>query len=232
MEKVAVIGLGRFGTALARRLGVSRVQVIAVDRSPQLVSAIQDDVEVAVRLDTTDEQALRSQELEKVDVCVIAIGENFEAALLTTVLMKKLGVKKIICRAQTEFHAQIFLQIGADEVIQPETQAGEHLARRLANPHLRDVIVLADGFALIEIQAPAAMCGKTLKQLLLRAKYDVNLVAIKRPVPVDPSATEGSEAVGKREEIISVPQADDVIQPEDILVVVGSDQALSRLPKE
>ena len=134
MPKIAVIGLGRFGMELARQLGASGVQVIAIDRSPQLVNEVKDSVDIAVRLDSTDEHALASQEIDKVDVCVISIGENSESALLTTVLAKRMGVPKILCRAMTEFHAEIFRQIGADEVIQPEIQAGEHLARKLANP--------------------------------------------------------------------------------------------------
>lgn len=227
MQKIAIIGLGRFGMEVARRLGASRMQVIAIDRSLQLINEIKDDVEVAVRLDSTDEQALRSLEVDKMDTCVISIGENFEAALLTTVLVKKLGVKRIICRAQTEFHAEIFRQIGADEVIQPETQAGEHLARRLANPHIDDLVRLAEGFTLIELKTPGAFCGKTLKQLELRAKFNVNLVAIKRHKDVE---TENGTEV--KEEIISVPRPDDVIQPGDVLVVVGTDKSLSRLPKE
>ncbi|MCH8829515.1 MAG: TrkA family potassium uptake protein, partial [Planctomycetes bacterium] len=145
MQKVAVIGLGRFGMVLARQLAASGVEVIAIDRSQNLVNEIKDDVDVAVRLDSTDESALRSQDVHKVDVCVVAVGENFEAALLTTVIARKIGVPRVICRAQTEFHKDIFHQIGADEVIQPETQAGEQLARKLANPHIKDFISLAEG---------------------------------------------------------------------------------------
>ncbi len=226
MAKVAVIGLGRFGIELARKLGSSRTQVIAVDRSPQLINAIKDDVEVAVRLDSTDEIALASQDIDKVDVCVVAIGENFEAALLTTVLLKKLNVAKVICRAQSEFHAEIFRQIGADDVIQPETHAGEHLARKLANPQLEDVFILSDDHAIVEIQAPASFVGKSPQQLQLRNKYDVNLVVVKRPVPSVPDDETPPSST------ISVPRANQLIQEGDVLVVVGSDEAIAALPKE
>jgi len=227
VRKIAVIGLGRFGTELAKELAASGAEVIAIDRNRGLTDEIKDAVAVAVRLDSTDRVALESQEINKVDVCVVAIGENFEAALLTTVIVKQLGVPRVICRAQTAFHSEIFRQIGADEVIQPEMQAGAHLARKLANQHLEDFITLAEGYTLIELRAPAAFVGRTLSSLELRSKYEVNLVVIKRPVEIQ----QDGEVVVKPE-IISVPKPDDVIQQDDSLVIVGTDEALARLPKE
>jgi trk system potassium uptake protein TrkA len=225
VHQVAIIGLGRFGMALARQLGTSGVQVIAMDRNPHLVDDIKDDVDVAVRLDSTDREALLSQRINDVDVCVIAIGENFEAAILTTVIIKKLGVPRIICRAQSAVHAEIFSSIGADEIIQPETQAGIILGRKLANPQLEHFIELADGYSLIELRAPAAFLGKTLEQLGLRTKYQVNLVAVKRH-----DSTEENGKTVRRERIISVPRPGDIINPGDTLVLVGSHDALAALP--
>lgn len=227
MRKIAVIGLGRFGMELARRLSASGAQVIAIDRNTNLINEIKDDVELAVRLDSTDEAALRSQEIDKVDVCVVSIGENFEASLLTTVLARKLEIPQVICRAQTQFHADIFRQIGADEVIQPEQQAGQHLARQLANPHLQDFITLAEGFTLVELDAPKGFIGKSLQELSLRMHYDVNLVAIKRTVPTGKDGT-----VTEEEQVISVPRPDTLIEENDTLVLVGADEDLARLPKE
>ena len=227
MYKVAVIGLGRFGMVVARQIAASGGQVIAIDSDPELVADIKDDVDVAVRLDSTDEVALVSQEIDKVDICVVAIGENFEAALLTTVIAKNLGVPRVICRAQTAFHAEIFRKIGADEVIQPESQAGEQLARRLVNPHVEDFITLGEGFTLVELHPPAAFHNKTLQALSLRSRYGVNLVAIRRSRSVE----QNGQTV-RQEEIVSVPLAEDTIRPDDILVLVGSDEALARLPKE
>ena len=224
MPKVAVIGLGRFGLSLAKLLGNSGVEVIAIDRSSQLVDSVKDDVAVAVRMDSTDEEALAAQDVGKVDVCVVAIGENFEAALLTASSVKKLGVPYVICRAQTTVHAEIFRRLGADEIIQPEMQAGTELARRLANPHLEDSIQLGTGYSLIELRAPRAFQGKSLEQLNLRAKHAVNLVALKRPS----RTTDGSG----RMERIYVPLPSEIVQAQDILVFVGSDSALNELPKE
>lgn len=227
MNRIAIIGLGRFGMSLARHLAASGAHVIAIDRNANLVNEIKDEVDLTVRLDSTDQAALTSQEIHKVDVLVVAIGENFEAALLTTVIAKKLGVPRIICRAQTQFHEEIFRQIGAHEVIQPEAQAGEHLARTLAHPHIEDFIELGDGVTLLELRAPATFVGKTLQDLALRTRYGVNLVAIKR---IESLTRDGT--VVEEQRVLSVPRADDVIQPGDVLDIVGSDEALARLPKE
>jgi trk system potassium uptake protein len=228
VQKVAVIGLGRFGMELARQLAASGVEVIAIDRTGKLVDDIKDDVAVAVRLDSTDETALRSQDIQNVDVCVVAVGENFEAALLTTVIAKNLKVPRVICRAQTSFHADIFNRIGADEVIQPEMQTGQILARKLANPQIEDFISLADGFTLIEMRAPTAFHEKSVMELELRKKYNVNLVVIKR-IP----ETKGEDTPEvKPTAMVSVPKPDTVIKPDDTLVLVGPDESLARLPKE
>jgi len=227
VQKIAVIGLGRFGMTLAKLMSASGVEIIAIDIDRQLVNEIKDEVDVAVRLDSTDEVALRSQDIDKVDVCVVAIGENFEAALLTTVIAKKLGIPRVICRAQTQFHADIFRQIGADEVIQPEIQAGQYLARKLANPHIKDFIALAEGYTLIELEAPKAFVGKALQELALRGTYGVNLVAIKRSGKIE----QDGETI-EDTEVIGVPKASDRIEQGDTLVLVGNDEALARLPKE
>lgn len=222
MRRVAVIGLGRFGLMLARGLSELGVQVLAMDRSLQLVNEIKDDVDVAVRLDSTDREALLAQDINKMDVCVVSIGENFEASLLTTVLLLKMGVPRVICRAQSEVHAEIFRQIGAHEVIQPEMNAGAQLARRLANPRLNDVIPLGEDYSLVEVCAPQSWCGRALKDISLRQKYDVNLVAIKR------RKNAGTEDA---QEVISVPRPDDPILAGDLLMILGTHDAIAGLPR-
>ena len=228
MQRVAVIGLGRFGTSLAKQLAYSGAQVIAIDSSAQLIEEIKEHVPVAVRLDSTDDVALRSQGIEQVDIVVVAIGEDFESALLTTVILKKLGVRKIYCRAQTTFHAEIFRQIGADEVIQPELEAGEQLGRQLANPRLDDFLKLDDDFSLIELHTPQQFVGKSLKSLELRQKFSVNMVAIIRSTT---TTTEDGEEVTSRKMLPAL-DADEIIQDHDVLVLVGTNDALSKLPQE
>ena len=233
-QRIAVIGLGRFGTALARRLSLDGADVIAIDTEFALIEEIRDDVALAVRLNSTDEAALRSQEVDRVDCVVVAIGENFEAALLTTVICKKnLKIPHIICRAQTQFHAEIFRQIGADEVIQPEHHAGDMLGRRLAHPRINDYITLGDGFTVVEMAAPSAFVNKTIREIDLRSNYQVNMIAIRRqPKPDSDKPDSDSDKLASEPDLISVPGPNDRIQATDILLLVGSEKSLARLPHE
>ena len=225
MRRIAVLGLGRFGLNLARVMELNNVEVIAADLNPRLVEDVKDDVTLAVCLDSTDEEALAGQEIHRADVCIVAIGENFEASLLTATALKKMGAKYVIVRAQTATHAEIFRRLGADEIIQPETEAGRQLARRLANPQLEDLIELGDGYTLIQLRAPAAFQGKTLEQLALRNKYRVNLVAVKRQTNTDVADP------AQRSTTTYVPHGGYVIHPEDLLLLLGTDAALNNLPK-
>ena len=233
-QRVTVIGLGRFGMSLARRLSVHGAEVVAIDSEQSLINDIQDDVAIAVRLDSTDESALRSQEIDRVDCVVVAIGENFEAAMLTTVICKKnLQVPKVFCRAQTTLHAEIFAQIGADEVIQPEQDAGDMLGRRLAHPRINDYITLGDGFTVVEMLAPERFAGKTLKELSLRLNYQINLIAIRRAVELETSDNaDEADSAPKPTVLISVPGPNDRIQATDVLFLAGAEESLARLPQE
>ncbi len=224
MRRIAVIGLGRFGMTVARNLASLGAQIIAVDRSMARINEIKDEVDLAVRLDATDPEAITAQEIHKVDVCVIGIGENFEGALLTTVMLQKLGVPYLICRAKTEYHAEIFHQIGASEVIQPEASAGEQLSRRLAHPHLRDVIELGEGFSMVEVESPPSWSGRAINEIGLRANFQVNLVVIKRIDEPD-----GDEPA---QEFVSVPRPETVLEPGDRLLLVGANDAVKSLPHE
>lgn len=233
-QRVAVIGLGRFGMALARRLASHGAEVIAIDNDKPLIDEIRDHVGLAVQLDSTDEASLKSQEVDRVDCVVVAIGENFEAALLTTVICKRnLQVPYVICRAQTPLHAEIFHQIGADEVIQPEQNAGDMLGRRLAHPRINDYITLGEGFTVVEMLTPSKFVGKTVMENSLRANYSVNLIAIKKKAEEVPATSE-AEASGTKvpPKLISVPGPNDRIEADDILLVAGSEEALASLPKE
>jgi len=225
MRKVAVLGMGRFGRRLATELSAAGVEVLAVDKNYRLVEDIRDEVTIAVQLDTTDEDAMRAQNVSVLDVCVIAIGEGFEASLLTTLICKKLGVPTVIARAQNQMQADILQRVGADFIIQPENEAALRWSRKLSNPHLEDFIELDDDHGIIQLHAPARFRDHTLSELGLRSRYGVNLVAIKRLV--DAGETEDS---GKRS--IRIPRAEDKILTGDILVLVGTQKALAELPQE
>jgi trk system potassium uptake protein TrkA len=225
MKRFAVIGLGRFGRKLATSLSASGAEVIAIDRDKEVVEHIRDQVSQAVRLDSTDEAALKAQGLDKVDVAVISFGTgstSFETAILTVASLKALGVKQIFARAQTQIAGQVFTKVGADEIIYPEIESAQRWAYKLIAPQISDKIDFAPGYSLGRIKAPPSFDMKTVVELQLRYKYNVNLISIKR----------ASRGLKTKEEIISVPLPNTVIYAGDTLMVAGSDADLARLPQE
>ncbi|GIX04725.1 MAG: potassium transporter Trk [Planctomycetaceae bacterium] len=224
-RRIAVLGLGRFGSRLARELEALGVEVVAVDRNGRLVEEIKDDVSVAIQMDVTNEPALAAQNIGEVDVCVVAIGEGFEAALLTTLIAKKLGAPRVIARAQTDIQKEILQRIGADDVILPEHEMACSLARSLAHPSLEDYIELDEEYAIIQLKAPVAFVNKRLLDLRLRSEYQVNLIGIRRLVSA------GGD-LPPRERTIAVPSPEERILEGDKLLLVGTHEALARLPQE
>lgn len=228
MPQFAVIGLGRFGSTLARELTAAGGEVIAIDSDRHLVEDIRDEVALAVRLDSTDEEALRTQGIDKVDVAIVGIGEHFEAAALTTAILKSMGVPRVISRAVSAIRGEILSRIGADAVIYPERETAVRWAQRLMMPELRDYIELGEGHALIQIAAPPSFHHKTPEQLKLRQRHNLLLVAVRRNVDVGAGPT----AAGAQTPVVIIPRPDTVILPGDVLVVVGSNEALAELAEE
>lgn len=226
MRKYAVIGLGRFGTTLARRLSDQGAEVIAIDRDEGKVSAVRDHVAVALRMDASDEKGLRSQGVGGVDVAIVGMGESFEAAQLATVVLKRLGVKKILVKAGDPLHEQILMRIGADEVISPEIESAARLAQKLIAPRIIDYFELAQGHSLVQIAAPVKFHGRSILDLDVRKVFGVNIVAIKKRLHV------GVDEAGKpvfQEKVVDIPRPEDLIEPTDVLVIIGDDAALGRL---
>jgi trk system potassium uptake protein TrkA len=228
MKRFAVIGLGRFGQKLAIALAMSGAEVIAIDKEREQVELIRDQVSHAVRLDSTDEEALKAQGVDKVDVAVVSIGQGtgagFESAVLTVVNLRQMGVRKIYARAESLTAGQVFSKIGATEVIYPEIESAQRLADKLIAPQIWEKIDFAPGYSLARIKAPASFDGRMVLDLRLREKYNVNLVLIKRG---DHSKNSKDE-----EEIINVPMPDTIIYQGDILMIAGSDADLANLPQE
>lgn len=225
MKRFAVIGLGRFGRKLATSLSASGADVIAIDRDKEIVEQLRNQVSHAVRLDSTDEAALKTQGIDKVDAAVVSFGSgstSFETAILTVASLKAIGVKQVFARAQTTIAGQVFTKIGADEIIYPEIESAQRWAYKLIAPQVSDKIDFAPGYSLAKITAPPSFDMKTVVDLQLRYKYNVNLISVKR-------APRGTKA---KEEIISVPLPGTVIYAGDILMVAGSDADLARLPQE
>jgi len=168
MKRFAVIGLGRFGKKLAIALSMSGAEVVAIDRDRTVIEQIRDQVSQAVRLDSTDEEALRSQGVDKIDVAIVGMGQGgraFESAILTVVNLKQMGVKQICARAQNLIGGQVFSAVGATEVIYPEIESAQRWAYKLIAPHIGEKIDFAPGYSMASIKAPASYSSLTYYQL-------------------------------------------------------------------
>ena len=228
MKRFAVIGLGRLGQKLAIALAMSDAEVIAIDQNREVIEKIRDQVSLAVRLDGTDEDALKAQGVDKVDVAIVGIGQGnrgFESAILTVVNLKAMGVKQIYARAENPIAGEVLAKVGATEVVYPEVESAQRWAYKLIAPQISDKIDFAPGYSLARVKAPASFNGKNVIELQLRQKYNVNLVAIRRGKEARAKVKEGAD-------IINVPMPDTVIYADDVLMVSGSDADLARLPQE
>jgi trk system potassium uptake protein TrkA len=222
MDRIAVIGLGRFGMRLATLLAEAGSEVIAIDNRRPVVETARDIVARAVCLDCTDEEALRSQGIDQVQIAVVGIGSMFESAVLTTVLLKQLGVPRVISRATSSIRAKILSRVGADDIANPESESAERWRNRLMAPSIMERIELAEDFSLIQIAAPKEFVGKSLGELDVRKNYHVQVVAIRRTVEdVDADGVKRT-----RQFVISVPMAETIIKPGDVLLLIGSDESL------
>ena len=225
MDKYVIIGLGVFGRALAENLIQKGSEVIAVDKNMELIEEVRDLVTYAVCMDSTDEKALDALGLKDVDVGIVAIGENFEANLLTAVLLKHKGVKKVISRASDPLHIKILKAVGIDQIVTPGVEAADKLAYSLIHKSLLDISYISETTAAAKISVPSSFTGKTLGKLNLRARFGINVVAIHRMIE-----TQGKEGSVVQEKVISnIPGADTVIEANDILVVIGETQDLDKI---
>ncbi len=228
MKRFAIIGLGRFGKKLAIALTMSGAEVIAIDKDRNVVDQIRDQVTHAVRMDSTDEEALKSQNVGKVDCAVVGMGQGgqaFESAIMTVVNLKNLGVKRICARAQSLTTGEVFSAVGATDVVYPENETAQRWAYKLIAPHIGEKIDFAPGYSLARIKAPKSFGNKTVKDLQLRQKYNVNLVAIKR-------WTDNEDKKTSQDNIVNVPMPNTIINEGDVLMIAGSDQDIARLPQE
>ena len=228
MPRVAVFGLGQFGRSLAEALTSKGVEVNAFDINPELVEDIKDRVSVAVVLDSTDERALRAVGLEQVREAVVTMGTSIEANILTSALLKKLGVPRVLARANSPLHEGILKAVGVDKIINVERAMGEAIAASLAVGDVHRFFTLATGHSLVEIDVPPSLQGKTIQEAQLRQRYNINIVAIKKKVPdVD---EQGRRTF--REEIDLVPKPEDVLAEGDVLILAGEDDDIQRLLKQ
>jgi len=222
-NRYAVIGLGTFGTVIARNLSDKGMEVLAIDNNEGHIEAIKDDVALAVTMDATDKKALLAQGITDVEAAVVAIGEDFEALLLTTVYLMELNVKRVIARANDPQQRKILEKIGVSEILSPEDEVAKVVTERLLNPSVLSFLQLPDGYEIVELKAPPGIVGRSLQDIELRNTYKMNLVTIKRCFDVQ----KGNEKV-KEEHILGVPSSQTVISPTDTIVVFAQVQDIEK----
>lgn len=189
MKSILLIGLGRFGRHIAMKLNELNHQVMAVDKQESRVETVLPYVTNAQIGDGTNEDFLRSLGVRNFDVCIVAIGDDFQSSLETTSFLKELGAKKVVARAARDVHAKFLLRNGADEVVYPEKQLANWTAIRYSSDHIFDYIELADGYAIFEISVPQNWVGKTIGQLDIRKRYNINIMALKQNGKLNMSIT-------------------------------------------
>ncbi len=215
---IAVFGLGLFGFEICKELSEKGGKVIAVDKNPKLIDKIKNIVMQAILIDSKDEDSLRKSSIENIDMAVVAIGENLEASIITTALLKKMNIPYIIARATSDIHSQVLKQIGANEIINIEVEEGKRLANRLISPNVLERIPISKNQVFAEIIIPNNFVGKTLQQIDLRNKVNINVISIKRStLKIDDTGNP------LKEEIVLIPRPQDILQLNDILAIVGTD---------
>ncbi|MBC8015914.1 MAG: TrkA family potassium uptake protein [Sporomusaceae bacterium] len=211
-KQYAVIGLGRFGTSVATTLNKMGYEVLAIDNDEERVQEFSNEVTHVVQADTTDEDTLKALGIRNFDVVIVAIGADVQANILTTLLLKELGVPYIVAKANNKLHGKMLEKLGADRVVFPERDMGQRVAHNLISSTIMDYIELSPELNIMEIHVPQFIVGKTLVQTELRAKFGINVVAIKRG-----------------DHIIVTPFPSEKIIDQDILVVVGSIKGIQSL---
>jgi trk system potassium uptake protein TrkA len=217
-HQFGVIGLGRFGSAMAMTLTELGHDVIGVDGDEARVQQLADVITHALQIDATDEKALRAAGIQDVDVAVVSIGENIESSLLVVMQLREMGIGTIVAKAVTPLHGRILEKLGVSRVIFPEREMAIRLAHSLVMPNVIDYIELSRDFSIVEVPAPDAFVGRTLKQLELRPRLGLTLIAIKRR-----SDESGSVVTN------IAPAADETIRRGDILALLGSNERLNQL---
>ncbi|HHY93500.1 MAG TPA: TrkA family potassium uptake protein [Firmicutes bacterium] len=213
MKEFAVLGLGRFGTAVARALFELGHFVLGVDEDEAKVASISQCCSKAVRADVTEEETLKALAVWEYDAVVVAMG-NLQASLMTVILLKELGTKYVIAKAASDIHGKVLRKIGADRVVFPERDMGVRVARNLTAFRVMDHLEVSPEFSLVELTVGKEMANKTLRQLNLRARYGVNVLMVK-----------------KGQEAHYLPLADEVVTEGDVLVVAGRNDALSKFER-
>lgn len=214
MKTFVVIGLGRFGTAVAVELCKLGHEVLAIDTNETIIQAIADKVTHAAAGDAADPAVLKALGVRNYDCAIVAAAQDVGESALITLSLKELGVPKVVCKAKDATHKRVLERIGADRVIIPEQESGVKLAQGLARSNVLNFIELSEDYGIVEVDPPESWCGKTLLELNVRARYDVTVIAVHRK---------------GEEELTVAPGANYVFQPGESAVVLGRYEDINRL---
>ncbi len=212
-KTIAILGLGIFGSTIAKQLSKYNYEVIAVDKDMSCVERLSNLVTQAVRADFTEIEQLRSIGVQDCDAAVVATGSLLEESVMAVMNLKELGVPYILAKAKNKKYMEILLKIGADRVVRPEKEMGERIAKRLISQNIMDIIDLDDEYSIVEILAPEKWCKKTLRTLDLRAKYGINVLGVRK---------------NSQEHLSISPSADYVIEEKDCLLVIAENSLFSK----
>jgi len=226
-KRFAVIGLGHFGLNLSLNLMERKAEVLALDVREERVELVRDKVSHAVVADTKDFNALKGLGLTEMDAVIVAIGEDFESSVLTTAHLQELGVKNIVNRVVSPVHEKLLHLMKIEDLVLPEGDAAEHLAMRLTIRGVLESLELNDEYAIVEVKVPDHFIGKTLDELDLRRKFNLNLVTVIRRKENRKFLTFGEKT--KTVEVLGVPSSDTTFTTDDILVVFGKEASISKL---
>jgi len=214
MKRVVVIGLGIFGFNIAKDLYENGIEVIAIDKDKEVIQKIRDYSTKAVLADGTDKEVMESIGIQEDDVVIVSFGEDLAAATLITLHLKEMKIKHIIVKAPNEDHKHVLEKVGATEVVIPEKEMADKIAKSLISPNVLDYIPLSEDYTICELVPPPGFMGKTIAELHLRSRYHIEVIAVREVLP---------------ERIIMVPRADFVIKDSDILVVIGKEKDIQKI---
>jgi len=212
MKSYLVLGLGRFGRSLAQTLTRLGYDVLGVDNDMNIVQELADSITRVIQAEVDNEDFLESIGVRNFDAVVVAIGDNIQSSIMVSVLLKEMGARYILAKAQSELHGKVLYKLGVDKVVYPERDMGVKSAHSLISSNFIDLIELSSDYSIMEIAPPQSWYGKSIKELAVRTRYGINIVALRN-----------------RDNIIVSPTADNIISQGDIITVVGSNDDLKRL---
>lgn len=214
MKRVVVVGLGIFGFNIARDLFENGFEVVAIDKDKEVVQKIRDYSTKAILADGTDKEVMESIGIQEDDVVIVSFGEDLAAATLLTLHLREMKVKRIIVKAPDEDHKHVLERVGATEVIIPEKEMADKVARSLISPNVLDYIPLSEDYTICELVPPSGFMGKAIGELHLRSKYHIEVIAVREVLP---------------DRVQMVPRADFVIKDSDVLVVIGKEEDVQKI---